>query len=43
MKENPCWKICGDRGQMQQYDQDNGKGSSLVGYTMWKLDTKLVA
>ena len=30
------------RGQMQQHDQDNGRGLGLVGYVMWKLDTKSV-
>ena len=28
------------RGQMQQYDQDNGRGLGLVGYAIWKSDTK---
>jgi len=43
MKENPCWKIHGDREQVQQCGQNNRRGPSLVGYVMWKLDTKLVA
>jgi len=33
----------GGRGQMQQYDYDNGRGPGLAGYAMWKLDTKSVA
>ena len=33
----------GDRGQMQQHDQDNGREPGLVGYVMWKSDTKSVA
>ena len=32
-----------DRRQVQQYDQDKENGLSLLGYAMWKLDTKLVA
>ena len=35
--------MCGGRGQMQQYVQDNKRGLGLAGYAMWKLDTKLVA
>ena len=31
------------RGQMQQHDQDNGRGPGLVGYAIWKLDTKSAA
>ena len=31
------------RGQMQQYDQNNGKGPGLAGYMMWKSDTKSAA
>ncbi len=31
-----------DRGQMQQHDQDNGRGPGLVRYVIWKSDTKLV-
>ena len=31
------------RGQMQQHDQDNGRGLGLVGYAIWKSDTKLAA
>jgi len=31
------------RGQMQQHDQDNGRGPGLAEYAMWKLDTKLAA
>ena len=30
----------GDREQMQQCVQDNGRGPGLVGYAMWKSDTK---
>ena len=33
--------ICRGREQMQQHDQDNGRGPGLVGYAMWKSDTKL--
>ena len=33
----------GGREQMQQHNQDNGRGLGLVGYTMWKLDTKSAA
>ena len=32
-----------DREQMQQCVQDNGRGLGLVGYAMWKSDTKSVA
>ena len=32
-----------DREQMQQRVQDNGRGPGLVGYAMWKSDTKSVA
>ena len=32
-----------DRGQMQQHNQDNGRGPGLVGYVIWKSDTKSVA
>ena len=31
------------RGQMQQHDQDNGRGPGLVGYAIWKSDTKSAA
>ena len=31
------------RGQIQQYDQDNGRGLDLARYAMWKSDTKLAA
>jgi len=31
------------REQIQQHDQDNGRGPGLVGYAMWKSDTKLAA
>ena len=33
----------GGRGQVQQHDQDNRKGLDLMGYVIWKSDTKLVA
>ena len=33
----------GSREQMQQCDQDNGRGLGLAGYVIWKLDTKLAA
>ena len=33
----------GGRGQIQQHDQDNGRKLGLVGYTIWKSDTKLAA
>ena len=36
-------KMHGSRGQMQQYDQDNRRRLGLVGYVMWKSDTKSVA
>ena len=42
MKEIPIG-MHGDRGQMQQHDQNNGRGPGLAGYAMWKSDTKLVA
>ena len=32
-----------DREQMQQHVQNNGRGLGLVGYAMWKLDTKSAA
>ena len=32
-----------DRGQIQQRVQDNGRGPGLVGYAMWKSDTKSAA
>jgi len=41
MKENPHWKICGDRRQVQQHDQDKESGLGLAGYVTWKLATKL--
>ena len=43
MKENPYWKICKDREQVQQHDQDNRRGPGLIGYVMWKLDIKSAA
>ena len=43
IKEKSPLEMCGDRGQMQQHVQDNGRGPGLVGYVMWKSDTKLVA
>ena len=33
----------GGREQVQQCDQDNGRELDLVGYAMWKLDTKSAA
>jgi len=33
----------GGRGQMQQCFQNNGRGPGLVGYAMWKSDTKSAA
>jgi len=33
----------GGRGQMQQHNQDNGRGLGLAEYVMWKSDTKLAA
>ena len=33
----------GDREQMQQRVQDNRRGPGLVGYAMWKSDTKSTA
>ena len=35
--------MCGGREQIQQCDQDNRRGPDLVGYVIWKLDTKLAA
>ena len=32
-----------DRRQIQQYNQNNGRGLGLAEYTMWKLNTKSVA
>jgi len=43
MKKKSLLGICGDREQMQQHDQDNGRGPGLVGYVMWKSDIKSVA
>ena len=36
-------EMCGGKKQMQQCAQNNEKGLGLVGYTMWKSDTKSVA
>ena len=33
----------GDREQMQQCVQDNGRGPGLAGYAIWKSDTKSTA
>ena len=33
----------GDREQMQQHVQNNGRGPGLVEYAIWKSDTKSVA
>ena len=35
--------MCRGRGQMQQCNQDNGRGQGLAGYVIWKLDTKSAA
>ena len=35
--------MCGGRGQVQQCDQDNGRGLGLVEYAMWNSDTKSAA
>jgi len=43
MKKKSLLEMHRDREQMQQYDQDNGRGPGLVGYAIWKLDTKLTA
>ena len=43
MKENPHWKMCRGRGQVQQCDQDKESRLGLAGYAMWKLATKLEA
>ena len=40
-KEKSPLGMCGDREQMQQHDQDNGREPGLMGYAMWKSDTKL--
>ena len=39
-EEKSLLEICRVKGQMQQHDQDNGRGLGLVGYVMWKSDTK---
>ena len=39
-KEKPLLGMCGGRGQIQQYDQDNGREPGLAEYVMWKLNTK---
>jgi len=33
----------GDREQMQQCVQDNGRGLGLAGYAIWNSDTKSTA
>jgi len=43
MKEKSLLEIRGDRGQLQQCVQNNGRGLGLVGYAMWKLDIKSAA
>jgi len=43
MKEKSPLRMRGDRRQMQQHDQDNGREPDLAGYAMWKSDTKLAA
>jgi len=35
--------MCRGREQMQQHDQNNERGLGLVGYVMWKSDTKSAA
>ena len=42
-KEKSPLEMHGGRRQMQQCVQDNGKGLDLVGYVIWKSDTKSVA
>ena len=36
-------EMCGGREQMQQHNQNNGRGPGLAGYAMWKSDTKSAA
>ena len=43
IKEKSLLEMDGDREKMQQHDQDNGRGLGLVGYEMWKSDTKSAA
>ena len=43
MKEKSPLEMHGDREQMQQCVQDNGRGLGLAGYAIWKSDTKLTA
>jgi len=43
MKEKSLLEIHRDRGQLQQYIQDNGRRPGLAEYAMWKSDTKSVA
>jgi len=43
MKEKSPLRMRGGKGQMQQHDQDNGREPGLVGYVMWKSDTKSAA
>ena len=43
MKEKSPLEMHGDREQMQQCVQDNGRGPGLVGYAIWKSDTKSTA
>ena len=43
MKENPLWECTEVGEQMQQCFQDNGRRPGLVGYVMWKSDTKSAA
>ena len=40
MKEKSLLEMHGDREQIQQCVQDNGRGLGLAGYAIWKLDTK---
>ena len=43
MKEKSPLEMDRDREKMQQHVQDNGRGPGLVGYAIWKSDTKLTA
>jgi len=43
IKEKSLLGMSRGREQMQQHDQDNGRRLGLVGYAMWKSDTKSVA
>ena len=43
MKEKSPLEMHKGRKQMQQYNQNNGRGPGLAEYVMWKSDTKLAA